>query len=61
MPNDCRISTFIANTYALIKDYTEAVKYYKKAMKQAPKDNEIKLIYLEMVTGFIQEKMKGRR
>ena len=61
MPNNPKISTFIANIYVLLDNYTQAVKYYKKAMKQAPKDNEIKLIYIEMANSYINEKMKGAR
>jgi len=43
MTNNPRIYTFIANTYILLNNYEQAFKYYKKAIKQAPKDNEIKL------------------
>jgi tetratricopeptide (TPR) repeat protein len=54
-----KILTFIANVYALLNNYVQAVKYYKKAMKIAPKDNEIKLIYIELANSFINNKLKG--
>ncbi len=56
--NDARISTFIANAYVMLENYDQAVKYYKKAMKQAPRDNEIKLIYLETINTYIEDKKK---
>ena len=59
MPDNPKISAFIANTYVMLDNYTQAIKYYKRAMKQAPKDNEIKLIYLEMADQYIKNKMKG--
>ena len=48
-PDDIKITTFIANAYFLLQNITQAIKYYKKAIKQAPKDNEIKLIYLDII------------
>ena len=60
IPNNPRITTFIANTYALMNDYTQALKHYKKAMKQSPKDNEIKLIYIETLNKYINDKLKGK-
>ena len=56
MVNDARISTFIANAYVMLNNYDKAVKYYKKAMKQAPRDNEIKLIYIETINQYIKDK-----
>ena len=61
MVNNPRISTFIANTCVLAGNYSQAFKYYKKAMKQAPKDNEIKLIYIEMANSYINSKLEGIR
>ena len=58
-PNDANIVAYIANTYVLMGNYTQAVKYYKKAMKLSPKDNEIKLIYLDMINSFIEAKKRG--
>ena len=58
--NDPRISTFIANTYVMLGDFIQAVKYYKKAIKQAPRDNEIKLIYIEMASAYINDKLAGK-
>ena len=59
MPDNPKISAFIANIYVMLDNYTQATKYYKRAIKQAPKDNEIKLIYIEMANQYINNKMKG--
>ena len=57
--NNAKILTFIANTYVLLNDIVSASIYYKKAIKKAPKDNEIKLIYLELANNYIEKKMRG--
>ena len=37
------------------------IKYYKKAIKLDPKNNEIKLIYIEMASHYIENKLKGKK
>ena len=59
-PENVKILVFIANTYLLLENYENTVKYYRKAMKIAPKDNEIKLIYLDMMDKYIKNKKKEK-
>ena len=40
-------------------DIESASKYYKKAIKKAPKDNEIKLIYIELTKNYIEKKLRS--
>lgn len=56
-----KLITLIANVYVLTNNYTQAIKYYKKAIKLDPKNNEIKLIYIEMASHYIENKLKGRK
>ncbi len=61
MPDNPKYLVFIANTYIFLNDIEQAVKYYRKAMIAAPKDNEIKLIYIETASKYIEEKAKDRK
>ena len=47
---------FIANSYMLNSDTKKAIKYYRLAIKQSPDNQEIMLIYIDILNEFIEEK-----
>ena len=55
-----KIFVFIANAYMLLKDTHNAIKYYRKALREAPDNNEVRLIYVETMNEYIIRKIKTK-
>jgi tetratricopeptide (TPR) repeat protein len=51
---------FLGNTYGLLKDECMAIEYYRKAIRIAPEDKEITLIYIEVLGDYITKKAESR-
>ncbi len=51
---------FIANAYMLLEDINNAINYYRKALKEVPENNEVRLIYVEIMNAYITRKVEGQ-
>lgn len=45
----------------LLEDTHNAILYYRKALREAPENNEIRLIYVEIMNAYIDKKISGGR
>ena len=52
------LCVFIANAYMLLEDIHNAIDYYRKALKEAPENNEVRLIYVEIMNAYITRKVQ---
>ena len=51
---------FIANAYMLLEDINNAINYYRKALREVPENNEVRLIYVEIMNAYITRKVEGQ-
>ena len=47
---------FIANAYMLLENIHDAINYYRKALKEVPENNEVRLIYVEIMNALYYKK-----
>ena len=54
--NKAMVYIFIANAYMLNSDMKNAIDYYRLAIKEAPLNQEVKLIYIDIMNDYIEGK-----
>ena len=56
-PADANIYTLLGNTYVMLQDLRSAISCYKQAIDIETDNDEIKLIYIEIVQEFVNNKV----
>ena len=44
----------------LLEDINNAINYYRKALREVPENNEVRLIYVEIMNAYITRKVEGQ-